>query len=50
MISSNENQSIFGISSVGEIMIGLEINDPKFEIKCKARGLDPKIVMEKVKA
>jgi hypothetical protein len=47
---SNGNQSIFGMSSVGEIMVGLEITDPKFEVKCKARGLDPHKVKEHMKA
>ncbi|OAD21419.1 hypothetical protein THIOM_002812, partial [Candidatus Thiomargarita nelsonii] len=39
----NGNQSLFGISSVGDIMVVLDTADPKFEIKCKARGLDPKL-------
>lgn len=44
----NRNMNFFGISSVGEILVGLEINDPKFEIKCKARGLDPDEVKKQV--
>jgi len=46
----NGNQSFFGISSVGDIMVVLEMTDPKFEIKCKARGLEPNKVKEQMKA
>jgi len=35
------SQTLFGIGSVGEIAVGLELDDPKFEAKCRARGLDP---------
>ena len=49
VIDSNGNQQMFGINSIGEIMVGLEITDPKFEIKCKARGLDPAEVMKQIK-
>ena len=31
----------FGLESIGEIMVVLFMDDPKFDQKCKARGLDP---------
>jgi len=34
-------QPIFGLGSIGEIMIVLFWDDPKFDQKCRARGLDP---------
>ena len=42
------NMSLMGISSVGELMVGLEVSDPRFEMKCKARGLDPQDVLKQV--
>jgi len=33
--------SLVGHGSVGEIMVALEIGDPRFELKCRSRGLDP---------
>lgn len=35
------NATLFGLGSVGEIMVALEAADPKFDQKCRARGLDP---------
>ena len=48
-----DGQSLFGLGSIGEIMIALYMNDPTFDQKCKARGLDPEAVrhfMKKIKA
>lgn len=33
--------TLFGLGSVGEIMVALAMDDSKFEQKCKTRGLDP---------
>lgn len=30
-----------GLGSLAEIEVGLDIDDPRFETKCRARGLDP---------
>jgi hypothetical protein len=35
----------FGLGSVGEFMIALATDDPKFREKCRARGLDPDDVL-----
>ncbi len=39
-------QALFGINSIGELMVALFVNDPKFEQKCRARGLDPDTARE----
>lgn len=36
--------AFFGLSSVVELMIELSADDPKFDQKCRARGLDPATV------
>ncbi len=36
-----EGVVVLGLGSLEEIEVGLDIDDPKFETKCKARGLDP---------
>ena len=33
-----------GLGNIGEIMITLSVDDPRFEQKCRARGLDPAAV------
>lgn len=33
-------QSVFRLGSIGEIMVALFVDDPKFNQKCMARGLD----------
>jgi hypothetical protein len=43
-----ERATLFGLSSIGEIMVPLEIDDPRFEMKCHARGLDPAEVRQQV--
>lgn len=34
-------QTLFGLGSVGELIVALSVEDPAFEAKCRARGLDP---------
>jgi hypothetical protein len=41
VVKEEEGHTLFGIGSIGQIVIPLEIEDPKFEKKCKSRGLDP---------
>ena len=41
VVQQSERRSVIGLGSVGEIMIGLSMKDPKFEEKCRARGIDP---------
>jgi hypothetical protein len=41
VIQQSEHQSVIGLGSVGEMMTGLSVSDPKFEQKCRARGIDP---------
>jgi len=36
-----EHGRLLGIGGVGEIMMALEISDPRFDAKCRARGVDP---------
>lgn len=40
-IRDNQNQSLFGIGSVSQIVTSLEMVDPRFDQKCRARGIDP---------
>ena len=40
-VMEGNRQPVFGLGSIGEIMIVLFVDDPKFNQKCKARGLDP---------
>jgi hypothetical protein len=40
--------TLFGIGSVGEIMVALSVADPRFEEKCRGRGLDPDEVRKQV--
>jgi hypothetical protein len=41
VIDQSERQSLIGLGSVGELMLSLSMTDPKFEEKCRARGLEP---------
>jgi len=43
-VMEGDRQTLFGLGSIGEIMITLFGDSPKFELKCKARGLDPEVV------
>lgn len=40
---SGEN-SLVGMGSVGELLMGLEVDDLRFDEKCRARSLDPDAV------
>jgi hypothetical protein len=40
-VMEKNGQSLFGLGSIGEIMVALFVDDPKFDQKCRARGLDP---------
>jgi hypothetical protein len=48
IISGEGEHALFGIGSIGEIVIPLEVEDPKFDIKCRARGLDPDTIKKKM--
>jgi hypothetical protein len=37
-------EHMIGLGNIGEIMIALSVDDPRFEQKCRARGLDPAAV------
>lgn len=37
-------EHMIGLGNIGEIMITLSVDDPRFEQKCRARGLDPAAV------
>ena len=39
-------QTLFGLGSVGELMVALVTDDPRFAEKCRVRGLDPKEVLK----
>ncbi|MFX0205847.1 MAG: hypothetical protein ACFFDT_07650 [Candidatus Hodarchaeota archaeon] len=39
----------FGLGSIDEIQVALDINDPKFEDKCRTRGLNPDELRQKTK-
>lgn len=39
---------IFGLGSVGEMVFNLELIDPKFDQKCRGRGLDPMTVRKQL--
>jgi hypothetical protein len=40
-VDTEDNQSMLGLVSMSEIMVGLELDDPRFEEKCQLRGVDP---------
>jgi len=40
-INEGERQGTFGLGSVGQITFALDAADPRFALKCRARGLDP---------
>jgi hypothetical protein len=49
VLDSKGEQALFGLGSIAEFMIALEIEDPKFEMKCRARGMDPDDVIKQIK-
>ena len=49
-VMAGDSQPLFGLGSIGEIMIVLFMDDPKFDQKCRARGLDPDDVRRSMNA
>ena len=41
VVDGKGRQHLVGLGSIGEFIIPLDIKDPRFEEKCRARGLDP---------
>jgi hypothetical protein len=41
VLESPKGASLFGLGSVGELMMPLFANDPRFNERCRARGIDP---------
>lgn len=48
LVSEEKAQRVVGLGSIGELMFGLEITDPRFDVKCRARGLDPAEIRRQV--
>lgn len=48
-VMEGDRQTLFGLGSIGEIMITLSVDDLKFDQKCKARGFDPDEVRRSMK-
>lgn len=46
LIRGEKQDTLFGLGSVGEFMVALATDDPRFEEKCRARGLDPEEVKD----
>lgn len=44
LLVGKEGTSVMGYAAIGEIMVGLEVGDPRFEEKCRGRGLEPEQV------
>ena len=44
-----KSQVLFGLGSIGSVSMPLYVKDPKFDQKCRARGLDPEAVKEQMK-
>ncbi len=44
LLISGEQGRLFGLATVRELMVALSLSDPRFEAKCRARGLDPEDV------
>jgi hypothetical protein len=47
-VIEGERLALFGLGSIAEIMVTLLMDDPKFDQKCKARGLDPDEVRQSI--
>jgi hypothetical protein len=45
-VMEGDGQTLLGLGSIGEIMTALFVDDPKFDQKCRARGLDPDAVRQ----
>ena len=46
--NQDRGSTLFGLGSIAEIMVALEITDPKFDVKCRARGLDPERIRREI--
>jgi hypothetical protein len=40
-LKGKEQRTLFGLGSVAQLAFALDIADPRFDLKCRARGLDP---------
>lgn len=47
-IRGGERQSLFGLGSVAQISFALDVSDPRFAAKCRARGLDPEAILQRM--
>lgn len=45
---SKSEQTLVGLGSITVLRTDLELNDPRFDQKCKSRGLDPSVVRKQV--
>lgn len=43
-VVSGDGARLMGLGAIGEIMVALSVDDPRFDQKCRARGLDPAVV------
>lgn len=48
-VMEGDRWTMLGLGSIGEIMIALFMDDPRFDQKCKARGLDPEAARHSMK-
>jgi len=44
LLKSEEGTTLLGYAAIGEIMVALEVEDLRFEEKCRGRGLEPEQV------
>lgn len=47
-VPKTKDKQLLGLGSIGEVMIALELNDPKFDQKCRSRGLEPSAVKQQM--
>lgn len=47
-IKAEKGQTLFGVGSVCQLAVALNIDDSRFDLKCRARGLDPGAVRRQV--
>jgi hypothetical protein len=47
-LQAAEGEQLFGLGSVAQISVALEMTDPRFDQKCRARGLDPDEVRRRI--
>ena len=41
LVVGSDGVSLVGIGSIGELAMALDVADPRFDEKCRARGIDP---------